>query len=222
MQQQPEYGSELSRTSIRDFLAELSSAAPTPGGGAAAALTGAMSAALISMVCNLTVGRPRYAEVESAMQATLGQSESARQRLLELAEEDALAYRGVAAAYKLPRRNEEERSQRAAAIQQALEQAAEPPLEVLTVSRALLSHCLAIAAHGNANVVSDAGVAAELCVAAVRSSILNVRVNLSEAKNSAFIARCEAAIASAEADLVDDYDRVIAIVRGKIARKAER
>jgi len=220
--QQPEPRTELSRTTIHDLLTQLSSAAPTPGGGGAAALTGAMSAALISMVCNLTIGRPRYAAVESAMQAILGQSEQARLRLLELADEDAFAFRGVAAAYKQPRGNDEERAQRAAAIQHALEKAAEPPLSVLTLSRALMPLCLDVAAHGNPNVVSDAGVAAELSLAAVRSSILNVRVNLSEAKNPSFVTHCESAIAQAEAGLLDDHDRVIAIVRGKIAPKAER
>jgi formiminotetrahydrofolate cyclodeaminase len=222
MQQQPESVLTFSRATLHDFLDGLSSAAPTPGGGAAAALVGAMSAALISMVCNLTIGRPRYSAVESAMKAILVHSERARTRLLQLADEDALAYSGVTAAYKLPRGSTEERSQRAVAIQQALERAAEPPLAVLAESRSLLPLCLEVAAHGNVNVVSDAGVAAELCVAAVRSSLLNVRVNLTEAKSEAFVARCEMAMRDAENGLDAELDRVIAIVRAKTAPKERR
>ncbi|HVC32667.1 MAG TPA: cyclodeaminase/cyclohydrolase family protein [Chloroflexota bacterium] len=218
MSEQPTHR-QFSDEPVRTFLDALSSSAPTPGGGAAAALVGAMAAALVSMVCNLTIGRPRYHAVESTLRAVLTQSERSRQRLATLADDDASAYAAVASAYRLPRSDESERAARTAAIQQALIQAAAPPLAVLTECRSLLPLCLQVAAHGNAAVVSDAGVAAELATAGVRSSILNVRVNLAEIKDQGFVARGEGDIAAVESGLQEELDRVVGIVRAKLAPK---
>jgi formiminotetrahydrofolate cyclodeaminase len=205
---------------LGSFLDALASSGPTPGGGAAAAVAGSMAAALVSMVCNLTIGRPRYAAVEAAMQHIRSESEAARHRLLALADEDAAAYAAVAAALRLPRADEAARAARTAALQRALEAAARPPLETMRLARSLVPLALQVAAHGNANVVSDAGVAAELGAAAVRGSALNVRVNLADLKNAAFVAQAEAEIAAAEVGLADDLARVVAIVRANLAPKA--
>lgn len=212
---------DVGRVSIEAFLDRLASSAPTPGGGAAAALIGALSAALVSMVCQLTIGRPRFASVDAAMQRVRLKSEQARQRLLALADEDAVAYAGVAAALRLPRTTEDERLGRAAAIQQALVDAVRPPLEAVRECRSLLPLCLEVAAHGNPTVVSDAGVAAELAAAGVRASVLNARVNLAAIKDDVFVARSEAEIETAEAGLQDDLDRVRGIVRAKLAPKGK-
>lgn len=215
-----EQGIDLAATTIDRFLDDLASASPTPGGGAAAALTGAMGAALVSMVCRLTIGRPRYAAVEEAMTQILAEADNTRARLLALAEDDARAYGVVAAAYKLSRSNEAERQARAAAIQAALKDAVDPPLAVTRACRALLPLCLQVAAHGNTNVVSDAGVAGELAAAGVRGSILNVRINLSQIADPAFVAKGEQAVATAQEGLEEDLDRVVGIVRAKLAPKA--
>ncbi len=209
----------LSSATVVDFLDELASSAATPGGGAAAALVGAMAAALVSMVANLTIGRPRYATVDAAMRTILTRSETARRELQRLADADARAYGAVAAAYRLPRDDAAARAVRAEAIQRALAEAAGPPLAVMEVCRSLLPLCLQVAAHGNPTVVSDAGVAGELAVAGVRSSIVNVRVNLAELKDAGFVARAEERIAAAEVDLAADLDRLVAIVRAKLAPK---
>jgi formiminotetrahydrofolate cyclodeaminase len=206
--------------SVGSFLNDLASTAPTPGGGAAAALVGAMCAALVAMVANLTVGRPRYEAIDSEMRSILERAEGFRRDLVRLADDDARAYGVVAAAMRLPRKTDEERASRDATIQLALLRAAEPPAEVMDVCRALVPLCLVVAAHGNANVASDAGVAAELAASAVRSSIYNVRVNLAELKDQAVVSRYESRIAGAESGLSDDVDRVTAIVRAKIAPKA--
>jgi len=172
------------------------------------------------MVCNLTIGRPRYVAVESAMRDILAQSERTREQLIALADDDARAYDAVSASYRLPRSTEEERAARFQAIQQALTRAAGPPLTVMEACRSLIPLCLQIAAHGNSTVVSDAGVATDLAVAGVRSSIINVRVNLAEIADDRFVAASEGRIAAVEAGLADDYDRAIAIVRAKLAPKA--
>lgn len=205
---------------IRAFLDELASSAATPGGGAAAALVGAMAAALVAMVCNLTIGRPRYGAVDPAMKTILNQAETSRMELIRLVEDDARAYSEVAAASRLPRSTEEERVFRTAALQLALEGAAGPPLEVMERCRALVPLAMQVAAHGNVNVASDAGVAAELAAAGVRGSVVNVRVNLAELKSGELIQRYEARIARAEAGLTDDLYRVSAIVRAKLAPKS--
>ncbi len=218
MQQQP-IGREFRAVPIQTFLDELASSAPAPGGGAATALVGAMGAALVSMVCNLTIGRPRYGSVEAAMRDILTRSEQIRQSLIALAEDDAVAYTAVAAAYRLPRSDEAETAARAEAIQRALIRAAGPPLAVMKECSSLVPLCLQVAAHGNATVASDAGVAAELAAAGVRASILNVRINLAQITDAEFVARTEDEIAAAESGLQENLDRAIAIVRAKLAPK---
>jgi formiminotetrahydrofolate cyclodeaminase len=205
---------------VRTFLDDLASSAPTPGGGAAAALNGAMAAALVAMVCNLTIGRPRYAAVDAPMRAVRERAERGRRELTDLIDADAVAYAAVAAAYRLPRATEEERAARTAEIQRALAAAAGPPLAAMDQCRALLPLALQVAAHGNATVVSDAGVAADLAVAATRASIVNVRVNLADLQDADFVRQAEARIASAEAGMNEDLDRVRALVRAKLAPKA--
>ena len=207
-------------TPVASFLDDLASASPTPGGGAVAALAGALGAALVAMVCNLTIGRPRYASVEGGVRALLVRSEEARRRLLELADEDARAYDVVAGAYRLPRSTESERAARAAAVQEALRAAIIPPLATIRACRDLVPLCLQVAAHGNANVASDAAVAAELASAGVRSGIWNVRANIAEIADAAVVSHFEAEIAAAEVGLRDDLDRLGAIVRAKLAPKS--
>lgn len=212
----------LDQTALGTFLDALASAQPVPGGGGASALTGAMSAALISMVCHLTIGRPRYAMVDAPMREILALSEQERRRLIDLAEEDARIYGAVAAAYKLPRSTDEERASRKAAIQSALKLAVDPPLAVMASCRALVPLSLRVAAHGNPNVVSDAGAAGELAVAGVRTAILNVRINLAEIEDHDFVAEREKIVATAEDGLDDELDRIVGVVRAKLAPKARR
>jgi formiminotetrahydrofolate cyclodeaminase len=191
-----------------------------PGGGAVAAIVGAMAAALVGMVANLTLGRPRYAAAEVEMGSILAEVERYRTELLRLADADAAAYEAVGQAMRLPRGSDEERQLRSAAIQRALAGAASPPAEVMDVCRAIVPLCLRVAARGNSNVASDAGVAGELAAAGVRSSMFNIRVNLGDLKDAQLVRSYENRIASAEAGLEDDVNRLTAIVRAKIAPKA--
>jgi len=212
----------ITETPLGSFLAALASAEPIPGGGAASAVAGATAAALISMVCNLTIGRPKFAAVEQELRGVLAESEQVRDRLLALAEADAQAYGAVAAAYRLPRTSADERAARAVAIQSALTGAAQPPLDAMELGRRLLTLALQTAARGNPTVVSDAGVAAELAVAAVRGSAVMVRANLAELTDAELVDRYAARVAAAEAGLADDLDRVDALVKAHLAPKAKR
>jgi methenyltetrahydrofolate cyclohydrolase len=168
----------LSWPSVDQWLSDLASDAPTPGGGGASALTAAASAALISMVCNLSIGRPRYAEHEQLLTGVLRQATERRELALSLARADADAFHTVLAAYQLPRGSEDEQRDRAQAIQAALAGAAEVPLRVAAVAADLIRLAGDISGRSNPNVLSDVAVAAVLARAALDSAVVNVEVNL--------------------------------------------
>lgn len=168
----------LTDLSLHDLADRLASRDPVPGGGSAAAIAGAMGAALVSMVVELTVGRPEHAEHESALRE-IGADAVVRQNLLlELAEADAAAYASVVAARRMSKQTDAEREARSAALRDAMLQAARVPLRTANVSSEVLGLAARIAPIGNINAVSDAGVAAQLAAAAVRGALLNVRINL--------------------------------------------
>ncbi len=168
---------------IKTFLDSLASESATPGGGSVAALTGAMSAALISMVSNLTVGKEKYRHLEDDIKLLLKKSESLRAKLEELMEKDIEVFNQLMAIMKLPRSNEEEKRERNQKMQIALIEAAKVPLEVARKSKELIDICQEIADKGNKNAISDAGVAVILAEAAFDSAIINVKINLNMIKD---------------------------------------
>lgn len=167
------------------FFDELASKAPTPGGGGAAACCGALAAALSSMVGNLTLGKPKYADVEADVRLELAKLENARGRLLELVAEDAAAFAPVAAAYKMPKRTTEELAAKEKALQAALTGACEVPLEIMRQCAAVLDSCEFMAHHGTHLALTDAGVSAVFAKAAVQGASLNVLVNLESMSDAA-------------------------------------
>ncbi|WP_019904881.1 methenyltetrahydrofolate cyclohydrolase [Methylobacterium sp. 77] len=162
---------------IQGFLDGLASSAPTPGGGGAAAISGAMGAALLSMVCNLTIGKKKYVEVEAELKEILGKSEALRAELTGMISDDVEAFDAVMAAYGLPKGTDEEKAARAARIQEALRVATDVPLACCRVCREVIDLAEAVAEKGNLNVISDAGVAVLSAHAGLRSAALNVYVN---------------------------------------------
>jgi formiminotetrahydrofolate cyclodeaminase len=168
----------LTDLSFRELTARLASREPIPGGGSAAALAGAMGAALVAMVAELSIGRAD-ASVHQAQLHDLRDSAVARQSaLLDLAEEDAAAYAAVVAARRMPKEDEAARAARARILRTTMVAAAEVPLRTAQVAAEVLDMARRIAPIGNPNAVSDAGVAAQLASAAVRGALLNVRINL--------------------------------------------
>lgn len=167
----------LQRLSLGQFLDRLASADPTPGGGGAAALAGALAAALVSMVCRLTVGRERFAAVEAQARWLLEESESLRAELARAIDADAEAYARVAAAYRLPRGTEAEKAERARALQEATLLAARPPLEVAAACGRVLDLAEAGVEVLNPGPISDVEVAAHLALAGLRSALANVEIN---------------------------------------------
>lgn len=168
---------------VSNFLNELASNSPTPGGGSVAALAGALGAALISMVGNLTVGKKKYEDVEEEIKRILSSSEKLRYELSQLIEEDVKVFNNFMSTYKMPKETEDEKKIRAEKIQESLIEAAKVPLKVAHKCLDILSLSKEVAEKGNINVVSDAGVAALLAEAALESAILNVKINLKMIKD---------------------------------------
>jgi formiminotetrahydrofolate cyclodeaminase len=175
----------MQHKTLGTFLDELASSAPTPGGGSVAALCGALSAALSSMVANLTLGREKFRDVEPAIHNSLERSEQLRASFAHLIAADIAAYGTLSAAYKLPKATSEEQQARSARIQTALVAAAEVPLQMAEQARQALELCRALVEIGNPNVVSDVGVAALTAHAALESASLNVLINLKTLKDRA-------------------------------------
>jgi formiminotetrahydrofolate cyclodeaminase len=163
---------------VSQFLTELASSAPAPGGGSVAALSGALGAALVSMVCNLTVGKKKYADVEKDIKALLENSERLRHKLADLLQADVQAYTAVSQAMKMPRATDEEKVARAKVMQQALKKATDVPLQIAEACVEVIALCQPAAEKGNKNAVSDAGVAILLAEAGLRSAALNILINL--------------------------------------------
>ncbi len=190
------------REPLDDWLDRLASAAPAPGGGAAAALAGALGAALVSMVAHFTVVRPKYAAVEADAQTLLQTSEALRADLTALVAADAQAYQEVAEAYRRPKATESERMARAIAVQSALDTATDVPLRIAESARATLALAARIAEIGNRTVLTDAGGAALLARAAQRAALLNVHANLAalrdDQRRAAFAERAAATERNAE------------------------
>lgn len=171
------------------FTQELASASPAPGGGTAAALSGALGASLVAMVCRLTIGRKNYAHVSADFEAMLSRADALREELLDLMQQDADAYSAVMSAYQLPKETDVQKETRQSAIQNALKQAAEIPLRVATASAQVVELSELAAAKGNKNAASDAGAGALMAEAGLRAAMLNVEINLALIQDQAFNSR---------------------------------
>ena len=158
---------------MKEFLERLASKSPTPGGGSVAALMGSLGYALLSMVCNLTIGKERYREVEEEIKKILSETEEKRRRLELLMEEDAKAFEEVMAAYKMEKGVEREK-----AIQKALLQACRVPLETMRLASMGLHLAESCARKGNRNALSDVGVGALALHSAIQGGALNIKINL--------------------------------------------
>jgi len=202
--------------SIQKFLDELASSNSTPGGGSAAAVMGAMGAALVSMVCNLTIGKKNYGHVEAEMRDLLGQSENLRARLIRMINDDVHAFDQVMAAYGLPKNTDEEKTRRTAAIQDALKRATQVPLHCAKTCFEVMQLSKRAADQGNVNVVSDAGVAVLAACAGLRSAALNVYVNTAAIKDETFNLQKRAELDEVLAHADSFTNSVYELVKGKL------
>jgi methenyltetrahydrofolate cyclohydrolase len=173
----------LTALSVDEFLRRLASGDPTPGGGSASALAGALGASLVSMVCTLTIGRARYAEHDAEARLLQATADSLRERVQRGIDRDAAAYDEVIAAYRLPRSTDDERATRSEAIQSATHTAALVPLAVAQECGSLIDLAARALGKTNPNAASDLAVAALLGVAGMDGAAANVEVNLASLKS---------------------------------------
>ena len=178
--------SKLTEMKSVDFLAALASSAPAPGGGGGAAMAGALAAALASMVCNLTIGKEKFAQQEPEVKELLDEAEEVRQSLLALVEDDAAVFNSFMACYKLPKATEAEKAARTAAIRSAAKQAAEVPLAIARASYRALMLAERLVCIGNPGVITDGVCSAILARAALRCAEYNVRINLGLTKDEEY------------------------------------
>jgi formiminotetrahydrofolate cyclodeaminase len=202
--------------SVETFLDDLASRNPTPGGGSAAAIMGAMGAALVSMVCNVTIGKRGYEGVEGEMRAILHESEKVRRRLMAMVAEDIEAFDSIMAAYRLPKATDAEKAARAAAIQTGLRRATEVPLDCARVCAEVIALSRRASEHGYLNVISDGGVGVLAGFTGLRSAALNVYINVPGLEDRAFAERATADLQKLLEHGAAESEAVYALVRAKL------
>lgn len=169
--------------SLQQYFDDLSSNAPTPGGGNVAALCGALSSSLGSMVCGLTIGKKKYAEVEAEMISLKTKLDEYQKVFFELGQKDNAAFDKVMGAFKLPKETDADKDARGKAIEQTTMGAAEVPADVMQKAKELLPLLKVVIEKGNKNSLSDAGVAAALVSTASKGAYMNVLINCSSLTN---------------------------------------
>jgi formiminotetrahydrofolate cyclodeaminase len=206
----------ITERSLETFLDELASGAPTPGGGSAAAIIGAMGAALLSMVCNITLGKKGQEAVAPDMKAVLDATEKLRDKLTAMVADDIAAFDGLMAAYRLPKSSEEEKSRLADAIQANLRAATETPLACARACAAVIAEARRAAEKGFAGVISDAGVGVLAANSALRSAALNVYINAPSLKDRVYALAATTEIERLVDQCARESESVFALVRSRL------
>lgn len=206
---------------VGELLERLGSSDPTPGGGAAAALTGALGAALVQMTANLSIGRPRLAGIEQQARRISQRAGDLRQRLAQLGDADAEAFERVSAAYKLPRADDAQKRARQEAIQAALVQAAEVPLETAGASAEVVAVAGEAAPILNPAVISDVLVGAILAEAALRSAAVNVEINLASMTDAAAVEGFARRLEEVSSGLQQRVEHILEVGRSRFPGKGQ-
>ena len=199
---------ELRKLTVEGFIDETASSSPAPGGGSIAALNAASSAALITMVANLTLGKEKYAAVEGDMKEVAAKAGALKDDFLALIDEDSNAFNKIMAAFKLPKDTDEAKKARSAAIQDATKGAALVPFKVGQKANELFALAEEVITKGNQNAITDGAVAAMNARAAVRGAFLNVKINLGSIKDGLFVEELQKKMAEIENE-VDAREKVL-------------
>lgn len=177
----------LQDLSLKEFLNKTASSDPVPGGGSVAALSASISASLIVMVANLTIGKKGYEELEEEMKSISNVCEELRNKFVNDIDRDSDSFNQVMEAFKLPKENDEQKKKRKEAIQNGMKNAALVPLEVAKDSFNLMDYAKVVIEKGNKNAVTDGTVAAMMARTAVLSALYNVKINLGSIKDIEFV-----------------------------------
>ncbi len=204
---------------LAEFLEAAASASPTPGGGALAALAGALAAAMVAMPARLTAGRRQFEAVQAEVGELLAVADAARLALIDLAEADAQAYAAVMAAMRLPRDTAAGRAARTGRLQAALQAATEVPAQIAARADEVLELARQAAAIANPNALGDVATAAFLAEGAMRAAAVQGELNLASIADEAFTASMAPALAARSAGSADRVAAILATVRRRAAER---
>ena len=207
---------DLSKLSCRDFVDQLASKAPVPGGGGAAALVGAIGVALSNMVGSLTAGKPKYTAVEAEVLKLMSQAEELQRELIELVTSDAKVFRPLAVAYGLPRQTEEQKRERELVLEQCLRECSEVPLRIMEKCCAAIELHEQFADQGAAIAISDVGVGVLCCKAALQGASLNVFINTKSIIDRDYATKINARAQALLKNYITRADRVFADVAASL------
>lgn len=174
---------KLAELKTAEFVDLLASDAPAPGGGSAAALEGALGAALTAMVCGLTVGKKKYAEFQELAESAQAKATDLKARFVDVMDRDTEAFNVVSAAFGMPKATDEEKAARSAAIQEGLKGCTKTPFEMMELAVETLELTASILGKSNDSAASDLGVSALSLRAAIQGAWLNVLINIGSLKN---------------------------------------
>jgi len=198
--------------SVQDFLGELASRAPVPGGGSVAALSAGLASALTEMVANLTVGKKGFEEIEEEMKQITQEASKYREKFLKDIDKDAEAFNKVMDAFKLPKNTPEEIDKRKQIIQEEFKNAALVPLEVGKNAVKLMEFILKVVEKGNKNAISDVPVAAMMARTAVLGVLYNVKINLQSIKDEDFVSRISKQVHKLESKAIEEEKKILSKV----------
>lgn len=186
----------LIQLSVEDFNRELGSNSPAPGGGSVAALSGALGAELISMVCKLSIGKKGYEAFDGELNEGLRKTESLSKSLLKRIDLDTDAFKDVMAAFKMPKEPEDAKKARTDAIQRGYKEAVQSPLGIARECLDVLKIANTLLGKSNTNALSDLGVASLQAHAGLEGAIMNVKINIPSIKDEKFVAETSSEIST--------------------------
>lgn len=202
---------------LRSFLEDTASKTPTPGGGSVAALVGSLGAALLCMVGNFTLGKPKFEKVERDVREILKEADKLKEELSGLIQKDIEVYARFSQTSRMPRDTSELEEKRRQALQIALKNATQVPLTTAKLALRLLELAQLLVSKGNPNLITDVGVGALLADAALQSAALNVQINLGYIKDEEFRKRTSSVLSSMLSQGQEIKDKVVKGVRDALA-----
>ena len=202
---------ELHKVSVVEFIRDLGSSAPAPGGGSVAAMNGATAAALVEMVANLTIGNAKYEAVHEEMKSIQEKMCQVKEDFVEYINKDSAAFMELMKAFRLPKETDEEKAHRKAEIQGRTKQAALVPYEIGKLAHSLLPFTETVIVKGNTNAITDGMIAVINVRAAVKSAFLNVKINLGSIQDVEFVKELADSMEAIESSLDAEEQRLLGL-----------
>jgi len=203
----------LTNQKITDFLEQTAAGTPVPGGGSVSALSAALGAGLAEMVANLTIAKKGYEAVAGEMKAIAETLQRLREKLVLEVDKDSNAYQEVLAAFKLPKGTEDQKKQRAAAIQEAMKNAARVPLAVADDALQVMDLAEKAIRNGNRNAASDGAVGTMMARTAALGALFNVKINLASVTDQAFVEDMERQVNQLESRVHEREKEILSYVK---------